>query len=364
VPKVLIPTDDQSCTTSGLADGYRSLGWEVATGALNFKLRAAHYDAVHYQWPEEYTGWQRPPKEHQIAEIEDCVKWWASRAASIFTVHNLYPHAGVGNPAFHDLYSCFYRHCHVISHFSHTSHRLVLEEFPDACKSRHVVHYPESHEVMLVRQRQRGSRRAEMNIRDDEFVILMLGQLRSWEEIELIMRAYDLAKIPKKRLLMAGKTIVCAETWQTRLRLRGWDWWLKRRGAVVDTTWVPEDELSRFLDSSDVSIVPRLAGLNSAIIFSAMTFGRMIIAPNCGAYPEHLAGTRNLLYQPGDATSFASKLEEAAALGTDDIGRENAVVASKWSPQERCRVCLEAAANLHLFSKDRTEASTPDCAQA
>ena len=56
-----------------------------------------------------------------------------------------------------------------------------------------------------------------------------------------------------------------------------------------------------------------------------MTFGRMVIAPNCGAYPDSWLGTHNLFYEAGDATSLASKLEEAAALDTNDIGRENAV---------------------------------------
>src|SRR5262249_54149187 len=53
MPRVLIPTDEPNFTL-GLVEGYRSLGWDVVTGTENFKVRAAHYDVVHYQWPEEY----------------------------------------------------------------------------------------------------------------------------------------------------------------------------------------------------------------------------------------------------------------------------------------------------------------------
>ena len=189
MPRALIPASAHDW----LAEGYRSLGWEVAVGPANFKIRASHYDVVHHQWPEEYSDWQ-VPTEQQIAEIEERLHWWSLRAKNIFTVHNLYPHVAAGHPAWHELYSCIYRHCHLISHFSHTSHRLVLEEFPAARKAKHVVHCPASNELELTRQRQRGSCRAEMNIGEDEFVVLMIGSIRFWEEAKLIRQAFDLAR--------------------------------------------------------------------------------------------------------------------------------------------------------------------------
>src|SRR5262249_18495799 len=156
---------------------------------------------------------------------------------------------------------------------------------------------------------------------EDEFVILIIGRIRFWAEAELIKRAFDLARVPKKRLLVVGNLAVKLPSWRKRFCTLRWNWWLKSRRAVVDRRYVPENELSRFLDSSDVAIVPRFVGLNSGIVFLAMTFGRMVIAPDCGAYPEQLAGSRNLLFKAGDAVSLASKLEEAAALDTNEIGR-------------------------------------------
>ena len=340
--RVLIPTDIDDLLQVGFIEAYRSLGWDVVVGTANLRIHACDYDVIHHQWPEEYCGWV-VPSEERIAEIEQNLQWWSSRATNIFTVHNLYPHYGVGDPACHELYSCFYRHCHLISHFSHTSLRLVLEEFPAARQARHVVHCPPNLALVLARQKQRGSRRAEMEIDDDEFVILVIGSIRNRAEIELIERAFDLARVPKKRLLMAGKLALNDPSWKRRLLQLRLHWWLKRRGAAVDTRYVPENEISRFFDSCDVAIVPRSGGLNSAIVFYAMTFGRMVIAPRCGAYPEQLEGSRNLLFEPGDAASLASKLEEAATLDTDDIGRENGIIASKWSWHEICRMCLAAA---------------------
>src|SRR5882724_4575748 len=104
MPRVLVPTDDDDL---GLVQAYRSLGWDVVVGAANFRIRTAHYDVIHHQWPEEYSGW-RIPSEKQVEEIERDLHWWCSRAVNIFTVHNLYPHNGFGNPECRELYSCFY----------------------------------------------------------------------------------------------------------------------------------------------------------------------------------------------------------------------------------------------------------------
>jgi len=351
MPRVLVPTDDDD---RGLVEGYRSLGWDIAIGTKNFEIRASQYDVVHHQWPEEYSGWQ-VPTERQVVEIGQNLRWWSSRAINIFTVHNLYPHHGIGHPACHELYSCFYRHCHIISHFSHTSQRLVLEEFPAARQAKHIVHCPANNEFALATQKQRGSRRLEMGIGNDEFVILMIGSIRSWREFELMQYAFDLARVPKKRLLMAGKFAISAAPWRKRLLKLKMNWWLMSRRAVVDTSYIPEDEISRFLDSCDVAIVPRFEGhLNSGIVFLAMTFGRMVIAPDCGAYPEQLADSRNLFFQPGNPTSLASKLEEAATLDADDIGRENAKIASKWGWREICRACLDAVGEGTALSHDNS----------
>jgi hypothetical protein len=85
-PRVLIPTDEP-CFTLGLVEGYRSLGWEVVTGTNNFRIRAAEFDVVHYQWPEEHCEWGVPSRS-QLDEIQGHLRWWQERATTIATVHN------------------------------------------------------------------------------------------------------------------------------------------------------------------------------------------------------------------------------------------------------------------------------------
>lgn len=245
MPRVLIPSNDDD---RGLVEAYRSLGWDVVVGLANFKNCASSFEVIHHQWPEEYSGWQVPTTE-QICEIERNLRWWSSRATNIVTVHNLYPHHAVGHPAYHQLYSAFYHHCHLISHFSNTSHRLVLREFAAARDARHIIHCPMNYETALAAQTQRGSRRAALGIGDDEFVILMIGRIRSWDEAKLIQRAFDRAKINNKRLLMIEKLHLAGSSFHRRYLMAQWAWWRKTRSAVVETSYVPEHDLSRFLNS-------------------------------------------------------------------------------------------------------------------
>jgi glycosyltransferase involved in cell wall biosynthesis len=346
VPRVLISTDEPNFTL-GLVEGYRAAGCEVVTGTANFRLRASHYDIVHHQWPEEFSRWQAPSPT-EIEQVKQHLEWWRDRATNIFTVNNLYPHELDRNPACHELYSSFYRSCQVITHYSNASREMVLAEYPAARTARHVVHHPANYEVSLASQKSRGSRRSEMGISDNEFVILMLGSLRSWDEVRLIQRAFDLATVPNKRLLMAGKLKSTETKWQRKARQLTWQWWLKRRRAIVDTRYVPESEVSQFVDSCDVAIVPRLSGISSGIVNLAMTFGRAVIAPRHGAYPEYFAGTANPLYETGNAKSLAAALDQAAKLDLNKVGSENARIASKWTWKEMCEVCL-AAGNVGDF---------------
>src|SRR5260370_23746949 len=136
--RVLISTDEPNFTR-GLVEGYRAAGCEVVTGTANFRLRAAHFDIVHHQWPEEFSGWQ-VPSPAEIEAVRQQLEWWQHRTVNIFTVNNLYPHELDRDPACHELYSSFYRHCQVITHYSNTSLKMVLEEFPAARDVRHVVH--------------------------------------------------------------------------------------------------------------------------------------------------------------------------------------------------------------------------------
>jgi len=352
MPTVLIPSDERDDIPNWV-EGYSACGWEVVTGTHNFKLRAAKFDLLHHQWPEELSGW-RVPGPAQLAEIKALLAWWQARTKCIFTVNNLHPHGFQGNAAYRELYSEVIRKCHLITHYTEASWRLLCDEYPEARDAKHLVHSPFNYERLLPLQHARGSRRSDLGIPEKDFVVLIFGALRSWEEICLIRSGFDRARIPHKRLLMAGKCNVGGigrTRWQRRWRQFVWEQWLRRRGAIVHTEYIPEDGLFRFFDSSDTVLVPRIRSLNSALPAIGMTFGRAIVAPSHGSYPDVLAGTGNLLYESGDPDSLARALERMAALDSGAIGSSNAQLAAGWTWKQLVQSCLSAADGIQLADK-------------
>ena len=171
---------------------------------------------------------------------------------------------------------------------------------------------------------------------------LVVGTLRYWDEARLLQRAFGLARVPRKRLIMAARVEVSSTRWKRLLRAKWWSAWLRSTGAVRFKNYLPDDELAHLLDAADAVIVVRQNSLGSGIPFLAMTFGRMVIAPDAGAMPEYVSGAANLLYDPVSAESLAKAMEEAAVADREEIGKQNRQIAAGWDWDRLVKTCLAA----------------------
>jgi glycosyltransferase involved in cell wall biosynthesis len=259
------------------------------------------------------------------------MRWWERHCPTIATVSNFYPHGFEGNAEFKKLFSAYYRHCSLVLHFSPILMRKVRDEFPGAQHDRHLLVNPLNYADLLKVQKSRGPCRKDFGFSEQDFVVLVIGALRSWEEICLISGAFSKCKVAEKRLLMAGRYEPSGSTFQRRWKQIRWRFWLWRAAAIASKGYIPDEEMYRYLDTADVVIVPRLLDLASGIPALAMTFGTMVIAPSQGAYPDYLAGTENLLYEPGSSSSLAAALEKAARMDRGPIIQRNREVAGQWT---------------------------------
>src|SRR5947208_1263866 len=94
----------------------------------------------------------------------------------------------------------------VIHHFGQNSRDLVCSEFPSIAGRNHVVHKGFNYERLLAgKVPDRVAARQTFGFSPDEIVFLVLGDLRFWEEVRLLWLAFDLARVPRKRLLLAAR---------------------------------------------------------------------------------------------------------------------------------------------------------------
>jgi hypothetical protein len=341
--RVLIPSDNQDFV-GGVAHAYRRLGCDVVVGRFNFELQAAGYDLVHLQWPEEFSGW-RPPSRERMNRVFALLEYWATQSKVLLTVHNLYPHGYQDNPQYFELFDGFYRRATLVHHFSRTSRYLVCSTFPSSRERRHFVTTLFNYESLRPPRADRPAARAAFQLAEDELAVLIFGALRMWKEVELIRSAWGLVSNPKKRLIMAGRYNELHPVSRGSMLYRRWSWkaWLRRQNAVVINDYIPDDQVYRLFDASDLAVVPRVEGLSSGMPSLAMTFGKLFIAPRHGAFPEYVNGTGNLLYESCDPKGLADAIETAAGLDRGQVGCVNRRMAESWSWDKIAGQCLKEA---------------------
>ena len=328
--RVLIPTNDRGFV-SDLADAYSRAGYEVTVGLDNFFLDVASFDVIHIQWPEEFSDWKVPDSKH-FERIKTSLKRWAQNSKILITVHNLYPHGYEKNTVFRDLYSCFYSNASIISYFSESAKILVNQEYPETIKKPNIVHGLFNYDRLLSHPVDVRKARMSLGLDRSEFVVLVFGRLRSWDEVSLLRKAFSQCPIRKKRLLMAGRYFQDGPIWRQRVRKIIWTIWLKTHRAVIVNGYVPDDEVHRYLEACDVVVVPRIDDLTTGIVPLGMTFGKTVVAPGHeSSFIDYLGGTNNPLYKSGNPESLSAALVKAFEADRDKIGSDNRKIAEQWS---------------------------------
>lgn len=336
---VLIPSDNHDFVIN-FAEAYRDLGYEVATGTFNFELECSNPDILHILWPEELTQWQVPTRE-QLSEIRARLKRWAQKSHIIFTVNNLYPHRHHGDPLCHELYSIFYEHASVVHHFSETSKRLVCAEYPIAQNRRHIVKLGFNNVRLLPSNPlNRTLTRSTFGFQADDFVVLIFGSFRLWQEVRFLTKAFSLARIPNKRILGAARYQEPGKRWKQFLRKQWFKLWLSRQGSTGCRDWIADGDVSAYFEAADVVFVVRQNGLTSGVPALAMTFGRPVVAPRYGSTPDFFEGTGNLSYDESNPHEAALALEKLAKSNLTAIGQQNKQVTKMWVWRETIDACL------------------------
>lgn len=330
VRRVLVPTDVDQFHQE-LASGLRRRNVELIVGTSNFHLTdlAADVDVVMVLWPEELVGWG-PPRPEQLTRFEAALEAWSGRARIVAAVHNLWPHRHEGHPAFRRMYEALYARSDLILHHSRTSRELVNREFPVAGTRPHLTTCLFNFDRLVCETADRGAARRSFGLSPAEFVVLSFGALRKWEEVRLLMRGFERLRHGRKRLLAASRYMVPETGVRARLRRSAWKAWLGITGARGSGGFIPDQDVHRYLLACDVVVVPRLCDMSSGLVPLALTFGRAVVAPDHGTYPEYLAGTSNPLYRSGDPISLARALERVAELDRERLGAENRRLADGW----------------------------------
>lgn len=157
--------------------------------------------------------------------------------------------------------------------------------------------------------------RQELGLDPDAMVYLLLGGIRPYKGLDLLLGAFDrvMEADPARRLVIAGAPLRIPEV------ERFLDACALHPGILLHAQRVPSDAMQVFLRAADVVVLPYVQTLNSAALLLALTFGLGVVAPDAPTMTEIVGPDVACLFEPGEEASLASAMLAADRLRSVDV---------------------------------------------
>jgi beta-1,4-mannosyltransferase len=157
--------------------------------------------------------------------------------------------------------------------------------------------------------RDRTASRAALGLPADGPVLLNIGALRPYKNIERLIDAF--AALPEQTrgtLLIAGTAKSPAYADALRFQASA------TPHVQVRPTFIPDAELPSYLAAADLVVLPYRKMLTSAMLLCALSYARPVVAPAFGVVCELLReGETGFLFAPDDDDALRAALERALA---------------------------------------------------
>jgi glycosyltransferase involved in cell wall biosynthesis len=225
----------------------------------------------------------------------------------VWTAHNLEPHE-LYHPAWGFLlYRLVARWADAIIAHSQAARELLEARYGTL---PHCTVIPIGNYVGLYgAPRERAASRAALDLPPDGSLLLCLGALRPYKNIEGLIDAFGaLPQTGRGTLLIAGAAKSPGYAAELLARAQSVP------GVQVRAAFVPDSQLPAYLAAADVVVLPYRKLLTSAMLLCALSYARPVVAPAFGPVRELLReGQAGFLFAPGDADALRAALERALA---------------------------------------------------
>ena len=262
------------------------------------RLRAAlDADVVHYQWLT------MPALDARLLP---------PRRPRLMTAHHILP----SNPTRRQVATArrtFGAMDAVVAHSEHGARRLREEVGVDPGRVRVIPHGAFDYLTRLEEEKP-----LPQELREAEGpVILFFGLLRPYKGLDVLLDAFR--QVEGAELWIVGNPRMDVEPLRAAAK--------SAPGRVRFLTRFIEDaEVPPIFRRADLVVLPYRDAEHSGVLYTALAFGKPLVASAVGGFPEVAAGGVARLVPPGDPDSLARALNE---LATDGLARERLATAAR-----------------------------------
>jgi beta-1,4-mannosyltransferase len=225
----------------------------------------------------------------------------------VWTAHNLEPHE-LHHPLWGFLvYRLVARWSAAIIAHSHAARELLEARYGRLPQCQVIPHG--NYIGLYGPPRDRAASRAALGLPADGPVLLNIGALRPYKNIEGLIDAFGaLPETTRGTLLIAGAA-----------KSPGYAEQLRQRAAAVPGVWlcaefIADEQLPTYLAAADLVVLPYRSLLTSGMLLWALSYARPVVAPAFGPVRELLReGQTGFLFVPGDDDALRAALDLALA---------------------------------------------------
>ena len=274
-------------------------------------LLAPRWRILHLHWIELQYAYGQISHEQAAHNLDTLLRQLAhvqKRGRSIvYTVHNLNHHEGRHADLNALANQWIFEHADAIHVHNHFTADQVRQRYG---REEEVFVIPHGNYIgVYPNEMNREEARARLGIPPNHFVYLCLGQMRPYKGLDALIKAFLKNNAADASLLLAGQ-INDKEYAAYLQQLAG-----EHPNIRVIPRYIPGEEIQLYCNASNLCVLPYRDATTSGAALLAFSFGKPIIAPAIGPFPELVGdNARGILFHPDEA-DLANAL--AAARSAD-----------------------------------------------
>lgn len=302
---------------------------------LEYQDRMKEGDVLHIHWVNklfvDYPGWRFSFARGRFFGV---IKKLKAKGVSVWwTVHNVQNHDGGGSRREIHFRKDLYTQCdRVFVHHPLAINLLRpwLKLSRDIDQSKIEVLEHGSYPKMAIPQKALDARKHDLRIDQDDFVILIYGQLRAYKDLPEVIGVLKKHLVSNQRLklLMAGK-VMCKKTLNALTAL-------PQSQLIIDDAYISEEGLAEYLNLASCVLLSYKNILVSGTLIHAMSYSKPVIVPGLGALQGYVShGENGFVYKDLEALSESLRaLINSDQRSLDRMGASSKACADQlWWPE-------------------------------